>query len=497
MDVVSPHHVVEVQASARSFNLLPSVAIAFLNGMGIGSNLAYAGLVLPHHTKVFNTSQSIEEGSSNAIVDDGHLPLLPLSPSEASWFVSLTPVAVSLGILLSIPASEKLGRKRMYLLSNGLSFLGYLAIHLAPNFNVLLLSRLAQCGSMGFSMIITGVYLNEISTVKLRGPISGINMTSNVVGILFYTVLCIFLPIQWLSLALASHCLLVSLLSLLLPFSPQWLARQGREVEARTALARLRGSHYQGIQLEMDEIKQCIKKQETNAKASVKEALQTRSFLQPMTIFSVIFIFVGSCGNDTILYYGPTIFSQLSLGNLPPDQLAVLPWVGFTLGYGLSSPVMARWLCKDLVVFPFSPQDEQSGSVCELQLCNVGFSLLPQRPPRSLNRQQIFRPSSDWSSLHITHRLRGLWPGSGGGALHHDRRGVPSSVSHTGILPRPSSQNNNGVFDRQDDSVDLDRAWPPLPLSLPRSGLCPGGSLRLLLPSRDKRQNPHRVVLLV
>ena len=56
--VVLPHRVVEVQqTSSRSLNLLPSVAIAFLNGMGIGSNLAYAGLVLPHHTSVSDISR--------------------------------------------------------------------------------------------------------------------------------------------------------------------------------------------------------------------------------------------------------------------------------------------------------------------------------------------------------------------------------------------------------------------------------------------------------
>merc|ERR1711974_94120 len=99
---------------------------------------------------------------------------------------------------------------------------------------------------------------------------------------------------------------------------------------------------YQGIQLELDEIKQCIKKQERNAKTSLKTALQTRSFLQPMAILSAIFVFVGSCGNDTILYYGPTIFSQLSLSSLPSGHLAALPWVGFTVGYALSSPLMAR-----------------------------------------------------------------------------------------------------------------------------------------------------------
>ena len=170
----------------------------------------------------------------------------------------------------------------MYLFSNGLSCLGYLAVHLAPNFTLLLLARLAQCASMGFSMIITGVFLNEISTVKLRGPISGVNMTSNVVGILFYTTLCIFLPIQWLSLALSSHCFLVALLSLFLPYSPQWLARQGREREARAALAKLRGSTYPGLDVEMEEINHCVKEQEIKAKGSLGQALRSRSFLHPM-----------------------------------------------------------------------------------------------------------------------------------------------------------------------------------------------------------------------
>ena len=399
MAMVNPQRVVEAQSQAKSSNLLPYVGIAFLNGMGIGSNLAYAGLVLPHHTASFHLRQNATRGDDRAGLE-GQSALFPLSPSEASWFVSLTPVSVSLGILLSIPASEMLGRKRMYLFSNGLSCLGYLAVHLAPNFTLLLLARLAQCASMGFSMIITGVFLNEISTVKLRGPISGVNMTSNVVGILFYTTLCIFLPIQWLSLALSSHCFLVALLSLCLPYSPQWLARQGQEREARAALAKLRGSSYPGLEVEMEEINHCVKEQENKAKGSLGQALQSRSFLQPMAVFSVIFFCVGSSGNDTILYYGPTIFSQLSLG-LPSNHLAALPWVGFTLGYALSSPLMARWVVfSNSFLFNWiQPQDEQGGTVCELQFSNVGFSLSPQRHPCAVGTKSILSPTSDWSSL--------------------------------------------------------------------------------------------------
>merc|ERR1712012_1230577 len=89
---------------------------------------------------------------------------------------------------------------------------------------------------MGLGAMTTGVFLNEISTVALRGPVSGCNMTSNVLGILCYTSLCIVLPIQWLALPLAANCFLVIGLLLLLPESPQWLMRQGREDEAKESL---------------------------------------------------------------------------------------------------------------------------------------------------------------------------------------------------------------------------------------------------------------------
>ena len=56
----------------------------------------------------------------------------------------------------------------------------------------------------------------------MRGPLSGANMTSNSVGLLFYSILSTLLPAQFLSIAFAAHYLLVCLLLLLLPESPQW-----------------------------------------------------------------------------------------------------------------------------------------------------------------------------------------------------------------------------------------------------------------------------------
>ena len=273
-------------------------------------------------------------------------PLVKLSLDEGSWFVSVTPVAMVIGVLLSIPASEKLGRKRIFLVSNCISISGYLLLYFAPSFLLLVIGRAVQCSGMGLGAMTTGVFLNEISTVKLRGPVSGCNMTSNVIGILCYTALCIVLPIQWLSLTLAANSLLAIFLVLLLPESPQWLLRHDRVEEAKESLRRLRGKNYPGLEVEVEEIKQCIKARESQAEASFFEAICTRTFTLPMLMFTVVFVCVALCGNDTLMFYGPTIFAQINIG-ISSTQLATLPWLGFSIGYATSSPLMARYnLCQ-------------------------------------------------------------------------------------------------------------------------------------------------------
>ena len=188
---------------------------------------------------------------------------------------------------------------------------GYFAVFLAPNFSVLLTAHIFQVSAMGLADISPGVYLAEIATVKARGPMSGCNMTAGVVGTLFYTAICIILPIRFLSLAFAVHNMVVLLMVLLLPESPQWLVRKNKEEEAKAALLKLRGSTYQGIELEVDEIRLCTKLEEATSDKSLKQTFSSRQFTVPLATFSVVFLCVGLAGNDTMVFYGPTIFSQV------------------------------------------------------------------------------------------------------------------------------------------------------------------------------------------
>ena len=111
------------------------------------------------------------------------------------------------------------------------------------------------------------------------------------------------------------------------------------------------------MEVELQEIKQCVKEGDSlsNKKISFWQAIQDRTFRIPLATFATIFLLLGICGNDTMVFYGPTIAAQVEkigiLLNSSESQvdvgvstewLAILPWVGFSAGYALSSPLMAK-----------------------------------------------------------------------------------------------------------------------------------------------------------
>lgn len=220
--MVTAGDVLAAQATASHLGLILNTGVIFLHGMMSGASLGYSGLVLPHHL-------------------DPHSNLVLLTQDQATWFNSLTPLAMGLAVFLSIPASELLGRKKMFLLSSLISLAGYIMLYLAPSFLSLLAGRGVQCLGLGLGAMTTGVYLSEISSVRLRGPLIGCSQTSFCLGVLAYTAACSALPMDLLALVLAGHAALTFLLELMLPESPQWLARQaGREEDLRRSLLTLR-----------------------------------------------------------------------------------------------------------------------------------------------------------------------------------------------------------------------------------------------------------------
>ena len=132
---------------------------------------------------------------------------------------------MAVGALASISTSEIIGRKMTILLSNLVSVLGYLIINFSASFGFLLLGRSIHCLGMGLGIMTSGVYLSEVTTIRLRGPLIGVSQSSTCLGELIGTAICIFLPVKHLALTFIAHGLLAMLVVLFLPRSPHWLIR--------------------------------------------------------------------------------------------------------------------------------------------------------------------------------------------------------------------------------------------------------------------------------
>ena len=85
---------------------------------------------------------------------------------------------------------------------------------------------------------------------------------------------------------------------------------------ARKSLQRLRGAGYPGVDLELDEIQQCCEDEKAQGNSSVLDEIQSRTFVIPMAIFTLIFILLGCTGNDTMVFLGPSIFSEVKISSV-------------------------------------------------------------------------------------------------------------------------------------------------------------------------------------
>ena len=77
----------------------------------------------------------------------------------------------------------------------------------------------------------------------------------------------------------------------------------------------LRGAGYPGLELELEEIQQCCEEEKAEGNGSLLEEIQSRTFVIPMSIFTLIFILLGCTGNDTMVFLGPSIFAEVKITN--------------------------------------------------------------------------------------------------------------------------------------------------------------------------------------
>lgn len=250
------------------------------------------------------------------------------TPFLRGWAQSSALVGCIVGAVLSGALSDRFGRKRLLILAGLLFTVSAVWTALSQTLTDYSLARILGGLGIGLASNLSPLYIAEISPAAVRGRFVSINQLTIVIGVL---------AAQWINLMLArSHPLapassaedilagwhgqtgwrwmfgaetvpafLFFALMFLLPESPRWLVKYGRNRQALAVLSRVGGSQY--ACQELNSIQSTLAREEIAA-VHYRDLLEPK--LRKIIMLGVFLaVFQQWCGINSIFNYAQEIFA--------------------------------------------------------------------------------------------------------------------------------------------------------------------------------------------
>ncbi|KAI0473434.1 putative hexose transport-related protein [Xylariaceae sp. FL0804] len=287
----------------------------------------------------------------------------PMDPdadqTKKGWLTSILELGAWLGTLLSGFLAEAASRKYGILVAVSVFIVGVViqATAQSGGYSSILGGRFITGMGVGSLASIVPIYNSEVAPPEVRGSLVALQQLAITFGIMISfwidygtnyiggTTLGKQTDAAWLvpiCLQLAPAVILFVGM-LFMPYSPRWLVHHGRSDEARRILADLRGLSVDDdlVELEFLEIKaQSEFEKRTVAEhfphlremtkwntfklqfVAIKSLFQTKAMFKRVIVATVTMFFQQWTGINAILYYAPTIFSDLGLSSNTTSLLA-------------------------------------------------------------------------------------------------------------------------------------------------------------------------------
>ncbi|CAN1149865.1 Sugar transporter ERD6-like 16 [Linum perenne] len=233
---------------------------------------------------------------------------LNLSLAEYSMFGSILTIGAMLGAVTSGRTADFIGRKGAMRLSAVFCIMGWLAIFFSTEALSLDIGRFFTGYGIGVFSYVVPIFIAEIAPKNLRGGLTTLNQLMIVVGA--STAFLLGSVITWRSLALTGIlpciCLLTGLF--IVPESPRWLAKVGREKEFQVALQRLRGKDTD-ITREALDIQLNLEALQNLPKARMVDLFQPK-YIRSMIIGVALMVFQQFGGINGIGFYASETFAS-------------------------------------------------------------------------------------------------------------------------------------------------------------------------------------------
>ncbi|WP_395322940.1 sugar porter family MFS transporter [Levilactobacillus parabrevis] len=262
----------------------------------------------------------------------GALPFLKTdwaltNASLIGWVTSSVMFGAIFGAAIAGQLADKLGRRRMILLSSLIFAVGSILCGFAPNGGTYYLigMRIFLGLAVGAASALVPAYMSEMAPARLRGNLSGMNQTMIVSGMLISYVVDFLLKdmpgnLSWrLMLGLASVPAFILFFGVLkLPESPRFLIKTGKLDEARTVLSYVRKP--EEIDPEVESIQKTAETEKSNLQKTSWATLFNSKYRYLVIAGVGVATFQQFQGANAIFYYIPLIVEKAT-GNAASSAL--------------------------------------------------------------------------------------------------------------------------------------------------------------------------------
>jgi SP family arabinose:H+ symporter-like MFS transporter len=235
------------------------------------------------------------------------------------------------GAVLSGIISDKSGRKRLLILSGLLFTISAIGTALAGNFVLFNTFRIIGGIGIGLASNLSPMYIAEISPASMRGKFVSINQLTIVIGILAAQIVnwLIAQPVpenasaefilaswngqaswRWMFGAETVPAFFFFLLMFLVPESPRWLIKYGKDKQAAAILDRLGGAGYAAAAIE--DIKTTLAGEEI-ARVNFRDLLEPK-LRRIVMLGAFLAVFQQWCGINVIFNYAQEVFAAAGYG---------------------------------------------------------------------------------------------------------------------------------------------------------------------------------------
>lgn len=279
-----------------------------------------------------------------------------LSPAMMGWVASCALVGCVIGAMFAGSLSDRIGRKKVLMISAIAFAISSLGIMLPIGLNWFIVFRLIGGIGIGIASMLSPLYISEIAPANIRGRLISIYQMGIVLGILLIYFVNAWIAgmhndswniesgWRWMFGSGFLPSVLFILLLLNVPESPRWLAQQNRLDEAEDVLSKVNG-------------KEKAKEELQSIRASMKEDTEA-SFgilMQPglryvLLIGIILAILSQVTGINAIMYYAPEIFKSSGDGTSSALMQTVLVGVINTLFTIVAIKYVDKWGRKTLLL---------------------------------------------------------------------------------------------------------------------------------------------------